>query len=207
MTLKLQFALGTRRTEAILALALCGLAAFSIDAKGASAQEKPRKAATWHRDLATKVGEIVARRKAALGSDVRIGVLLVDADSRRDVFSHNAGENFAAASNAKIVSAAAALKFLGPEFAFRTEILGQTPNAAGVVPGPIYLRGRGNAGFDDQDLEQLTESLAALGIKKVDSIVVDNSYFDNQNLPPHFDEQPEENAAFRAPIAATLDDL
>ena len=32
--------------------------------------------------------------------------------------------------------------------------------------------------------------------------MVDNSYFDDQLLPPAFDQQPNETAAFRAPISA-----
>ena len=32
---------------------------------------------------------------------------------------------------------------------------------------------------------------------------MDDSYFDSEDLPPHFDEQPKEQASFRAPIGAT----
>lgn len=155
-------------------------------------------------ELSRRLKPLIAKHEAALGAASRIGIAVVDASSGALVFESGSNEPFAAASNAKIITTAAALDLLGPEFHFRTEILGSRPDANGVVAGDLYLRGRGNPGFDDRDMVAMIRSLKAQGIRRIaGSIVVDNSYFDEHNLPPHFDEQPDEDAGFRAPIAAT----
>lgn len=147
---------------------------------------------------------IIAGRQQALGPQTSIGVAVIDAHSGAMVFAHNPEQSFAAASNAKIITAAAALDLLGSDFQFRTELLAESIGPLGHIPGDIYIRGRGDASFDEADMVRLVGRLADLGVTRVDGgIVVDNSYFDEINLPPHFDEQPTEEASFRAPIAAT----
>jgi D-alanyl-D-alanine carboxypeptidase/D-alanyl-D-alanine-endopeptidase (penicillin-binding protein 4) len=45
--------------------------------------------------------------------------------------------------------------------------------------------------------------MKAHGIRKVDGdILVDQRYFDDQTTPPAFEQQPNEWAAFRAPVSA-----
>lgn len=154
--------------------------------------------------LETSLPALIASRQVALGSSTMIGVAVLDANSGALLFSHNADQRFAAASNAKIITAATALDLLGSDFQFRTELLAETVDALGHIPGDLYIRGRGDASFDEADMVRLVGRLADLGVTRVDGdIVVDNSYFDAINLPPHFDEQPEEESSFRAPIAAT----
>ncbi len=174
-------------------------------------QEASQQAATsdpgvlaMRSDLKRRLLPLIHSRENALGAASRIGVAVFDPRSGEMVFESGGNEAFAAASNAKIITAAAALDLLGPEFHFRTELLGRVPDASGVIAGDLYLRGRGNPGFDDRDMIQMVRRLKAQGVTRIaGSIIVDNSYFDDQNLPPHFDEQPEEQAGFRAPIAAT----
>ena len=52
------------------------------------------------------------------------------------------------------------------------------------------------------DLVELAETVADRGVSRVGNVVVDGSYFDDQMLPPSFDQQPEEVAAFRAAVSA-----
>lgn len=146
----------------------------------------------------------IEKRAQGLGEAAKVGVAVIDARTGAMVFEHHANDPFAVASNAKIITAAAALELLGPEFTFRTELLAEPVAANGHIPGDLYIRGRGNAAFSEPDMARLVRGLKALDVTRIDGgIVVDNSYFDDQNLPPHFDEQPDEHAAFRAPIAAT----
>jgi D-alanyl-D-alanine carboxypeptidase/D-alanyl-D-alanine-endopeptidase (penicillin-binding protein 4) len=44
--------------------------------------------------------------------------------------------------------------------------------------------------------------LRALGVRRVRAILVDQSLFDERYVPPAFEQQPEEWAPFRAPVAA-----
>ena len=48
----------------------------------------------------------------------------------------------------------------------------------------------------------MAESLRLRGVDTVDRILIDDSYFDDQILPPAFDQQPGEAASFRAAISA-----
>ncbi len=51
-------------------------------------------------------------------------------------------------------------------------------------------------------LAVLAENLRLAGVTTVDRLVVDESYFDDQILPPAFDQQPKEASSFRAAISA-----
>jgi D-alanyl-D-alanine carboxypeptidase/D-alanyl-D-alanine-endopeptidase (penicillin-binding protein 4) len=70
------------------------------------------------------------------------------------------------------------------------------------VVDTLVLRGFGDPTLRMSDLVELCERLQDRGVRVVRSIIVDNSYFDDQDLPPAFDQQPNETAAFRAPISA-----
>ena len=154
--------------------------------------------------LGVRIKARIDARKAGLGAEAKVGVVVADAARGTVLFEHNPKEPFAVASNAKIITAAAALSLLGPAFTFRTELLASPVEANGHIKGDLYIRGRGNPLFSESDLDLLVRSLKAQGVKRIDGgIVVDNSYFDGVNLPQHFDEQPDEHASFRAPIAAT----
>jgi D-alanyl-D-alanine carboxypeptidase/D-alanyl-D-alanine-endopeptidase (penicillin-binding protein 4) len=52
------------------------------------------------------------------------------------------------------------------------------------------------------DLAEMARELASAGVRRVRSIGVDQSYFDDRYAPPAFEQQPHEWAAFRAPVAA-----
>ncbi len=180
---------------------------LSIPSSPAHSQESDKldpRAAKLAATLQTRLQSRIAARGKALGSTTKIGVMVKDARTGATLFKHNENEPFAIASNAKIITTAAALSLLGPAFTFRTELIADPVAANGHIVGDLYIRGRGNSLFSESDMARLVRSLKALGVKRIDGgIVVDNSYFDDQNLPPHFDEQPDEHAAFRAPIAAT----
>jgi D-alanyl-D-alanine carboxypeptidase/D-alanyl-D-alanine-endopeptidase (penicillin-binding protein 4) len=154
--------------------------------------------------LSVRVQSRIDARQKNLGSEAKIGVIVSDADTGTILFAHNENEPFAIASNAKIITTAAALALLGPAFRFRTELLAEPVATNGHITGDLYIRGRGNPFFSESDMARLVRGLKAQGVKRIDGgIIVDNSYFDEVNLPQHFDEQPDEHASFRAPIAAT----
>lgn len=154
--------------------------------------------------LGVRIKARIDARTSGLGEEAKVGVVVADASKGTVLFEHNPNEPFAIASNAKIITAAAGLSLLGPAFTFRTELLASPVEANGHIKGDLYIRGRGNPLFSESDLDRLVQSLKAQGVKRIDGgIVVDNSYFDEVNLPQHFDEQPDEHASFRAPIAAT----
>jgi D-alanyl-D-alanine carboxypeptidase/D-alanyl-D-alanine-endopeptidase (penicillin-binding protein 4) len=104
------------------------------------------------------------------------------------------------ASNAKLVTAAFALDKLGPSFTFRTAIFGSV-TAEGNVP-KLVLRGEGDPSLTEADIWRLANTLRNRGVRQIQLLLVDQTAFDAQVLPPAFEQQPGEWASFRAPVSA-----
>ena len=100
----------------------------------------------------------------------------------------------------KLVTAATALVELGPEFRLRTTLSGALGEDGGL--DTLVLRGEGDPSLTFGDLLSMVRRLVELGVRRVENVVVDGSYFDDQMLPPAFDQQPHEVAAFRAAVGA-----
>ena len=153
-------------------------------------------------DLRTEAGLIArisqAIERAQLGP--LVGVSVVDARTGRTVLARNADAPLNPASNQKLITAAIALSELGPDFRMTTGLYGEQQGDA-VVSG-LYFKGYGDPALQHADLIELGAQLAARGVRQVDEVVVDGSYFDAQVLPPGFEEQPQEISAFRASVGA-----
>jgi len=129
------------------------------------------------------------------------GVMVVDVNTGAEVYASNADTPLNPASNAKVVTAACALKKLGPEFTFVTSLHGR--REGGTVKGAIYLKGHADPTLATADLWEMARELEAAGIKRVEgSVTIDDTYFDGQNMPFAFDQQPDEDNKFRSPVGA-----
>jgi len=138
----------------------------------------------------------------------KISVLVVDPESGKALYAKNEKTGLNAASNVKIVTEAAGLSLLGPEFRWKTVVLGAVPPEggkaiiSGELRGDLYVKTSGDPSLSTQDLTGLAASLAATGLRKVrGGLVVDASAFDGATMPPAF-EQKTDAAAFRAPSSA-----
>ena len=122
--------------------------------------------------------------------DVSTGALVAASDERRLVNP---------ASNTKVLTAAAVLDRMGPDYRFTTGLFGHLKD--GVV-GALVLRGNGDPSLETDELFELANALRQQGVRRVDGILVDQSHFDDAFVPPAFSQQPGEWAPFRAPISA-----
>jgi PBP4 family serine-type D-alanyl-D-alanine carboxypeptidase len=81
----------------------------------------------------------------------------------------------------KLLTTAAALSKLGPDFRFKTVVY--TDTAAfrdSTVQGNVYLKGFGNPDLSLEDLRRLTQGLKEKGIVKITGdLICDDSYFDD----------------------------
>lgn len=137
---------------------------------------------------------------ADLGS-ATVGVIVTDVETGEVVVEQRADTLLNPASNAKIITAAAALSLLGPEYRFVTALYGDAEGTA--IDGPLYLRGRGDPTLFTEDIWGLAVQLSRRGIRVVrGDIIVDDSYFDDSTEPPAFDQQPNERSYFRAAVGA-----
>ncbi|MCL2723824.1 MAG: D-alanyl-D-alanine carboxypeptidase/D-alanyl-D-alanine-endopeptidase [Polyangiaceae bacterium] len=131
--------------------------------------------------------------------DAQVGVSVVDAET--GAVLAQSGEHLVLnpASNAKLYTAAAALAILHGSHRYQTTLSG-TIKSGSVAE--LVLRGHGDPSLRSSDLFAMAEELKAHGVRRVDSIVVDQRFFDEQTTPPAFEQQPNEWAAFRAPVSA-----
>lgn len=178
----------TSRSRALL-FASCVIVASSIG--HGAAQPPPAHAA-----LATQLASLVA----AAGLGDQVGVAVLDARDSSVIFGHEPDLALNPASNMKLVTAAAALATLGANFRMHTGLYGHVEGDA--ITDGLVLRGFGDPSLRQADLVELARDLADHGVRTVDRVIVDGTYFDGQYLPPAFDQQPGEVAAFRATTAA-----
>ena len=111
-----------------------------------------------------------------------LGALVVNTADDSVLFERNAKQRFTPASTLKIVTAAAALHYLGPTHRFITDLLIDEPDRLHPsVIRNIYLRGSGDPSLLDADLLALTAALRQQGVVAIGGdLVVDDSAFDNQ---------------------------
>lgn len=113
------------------------------------------------------------------------GVVVVDLDSGKTVFARNPDLPLAPASNEKLALTYAALKELGPDFEFRTEVLGVGWQDGAVWHGSLVLKGYGDPTLSSDDLVRLANQLAKAGIRKVTGhLFADESWFDTIRTAP-----------------------
>ena len=100
-------------------------------------------------------------------------------------FSANDRKPMNPASTMKIVTTYSALHLLGPAFTFRTEVLVDGPVAAGVLRGPLYVRGGGDPHLVIEDLWLLAERIRGYGIREIrGDVVLDKGFFAPQSHDP-----------------------
>ncbi len=104
------------------------------------------------------------------------------------------------ASNVKILTAWAALRILGPGHRYLTSLHGQL--AEGGHVSRLAIVGDGDPDLEMRHLYEMVARVKRAGLRSVGDIVVDQSGFDGQHVPPAFGQQPDEWASFRAPVAA-----
>jgi D-alanyl-D-alanine carboxypeptidase/D-alanyl-D-alanine-endopeptidase (penicillin-binding protein 4) len=138
----------------------------------------------------------------------RMSVAVMDPESGKTIYAKNEKAGLNAASNVKIATEAASLALLGPEFRWKTTLLGAIPPeggkaiSAGELRGDLYVKTSGDPTFSAQDLGTLAADLAAVGLHKVrGGLVIDASAFDSATVGPSFD-QKSDSASFRAPSSA-----
>ena len=131
--------------------------------------------------------ESIVRRYGYPLSNVSISAI----DHRGKVrVSLNGGQPFKPASNMKVVTTAAALSTLGPDYKFRTELIATSRVESGKIDGDLILRGTGDPNisgrfFDGEPTALLERWAAALHdqlklTKVTGDLIVDDSFFDDE---------------------------
>jgi len=141
------------------------------------------------------IASLVSR--AELGDG--IGIHVVRLHDGEELYRNRAEQPRNPASNQKLLTSAAALWRLSPSFQMATRAEGRV--VEGRV-GSLVVRPSGDPTLGYAMLAMLAENVRLRGVDAVDRIVIDEGYFDDQILPPAFDQQPRETASFRAAVSA-----
>src|SRR5262249_13899465 len=126
-----------------------------------------------------------------------VGVSVIDVATGAAIAGIDEHTALNPASNAKLATAAAAIRLLRPEHGFLTGLYGTIRDDA---VDELVLRGDGDPSLSTRDLWAMAAELRAAGVRKVRAILVDQAWFDDLYVPPAFDQQPGEWAPFRAPV-------
>ncbi|MBI1369558.1 MAG: D-alanyl-D-alanine carboxypeptidase/D-alanyl-D-alanine-endopeptidase [Planctomycetes bacterium] len=130
-------------------------------------------------------------RGAELGK-AQLSLLITDLDTGDDIVEINPDAALMPASNMKLITTAAALATLGPDFNFSTQLR--------IAGDTLIIRGDGDPGFGDPvlldamglDVEQLVnrwvEAVHRTGKTRFDAIIVDDRVFDQQFVHPDWPE-------------------
>ncbi|MDX1495396.1 MAG: D-alanyl-D-alanine carboxypeptidase/D-alanyl-D-alanine-endopeptidase [Longimicrobiales bacterium] len=141
--------------------------------------------------------------------DARWGALVVSLDTGDTLFAMEPHEPLAPASNVKLLTSAAALHVLGPDYRFRTWVLGDGEVEDGVLLGDLVLYGTGDPGISDrfyrtkdEVFHRLADQLVEAGIHTVaGDLIADASYFDGPLRDADWDRR-DLNEHFTAGISA-----
>ncbi len=130
-------------------------------------------------------------REAQLGEKAKLGVFAQIADTRQILVNTGAEEPMKPASCFKLITTAAGLRLLGPDFRWTTEIASPGVIRNGVLVGDVFLIGRGDPSlggrFHPTNSRDLTwqmrdwaERMKAMGIRKIQGdIIGDDNEFDD----------------------------
>lgn len=101
------------------------------------------------------------------------------------IYENKSNEKFTPASLSKIITAVGALKTFAPEERNITELRSGSQVKAGILDGPLYIKGHGDPSFISEQMWVLVNNLTRSKITKikgpiiVDSAIFDNKYFDD----------------------------
>lgn len=122
--------------------------------------------------------------KAANLGNAKISLALVDLRTGKDLAAISPNLALAPASNMKLLTTAASLAFLGPDFQFTTRLR--------LDGSKLIIQADGDPGFGDPVLleamnldvdkmvGQWVDAVKKLGVKSFDSVIVDDRLFDRQ---------------------------
>ncbi|HEX9306032.1 MAG TPA: D-alanyl-D-alanine carboxypeptidase/D-alanyl-D-alanine-endopeptidase [Anaeromyxobacter sp.] len=136
-------------------------------------------------------------------ASARAGIVVEDVESGQVLYAKDPDALLNPASNVKLVTSAAALARLGPDYRFDTEFYVEG------APGPqgmrtLHVKGKGDPSLLTERLWAIAGDLAHLGLRHVGDVVVDESFFDGERFGPGFDQETGDKSYLAPTGAASL---
>lgn len=124
---------------------------------------------------------------------VDYSVCVINAATGRTVYEHNGYTALIPASNMKVITTSAALRYLGSDFEYKTKI--------GIQDGNLIIIGSGDPLFGDNIndekysrergwiLKDITKALKDNNITSIKNIIIDTGVFDNELVHPSWPKE------------------
>lgn len=129
-------------------------------------------------DLPSAINQIINRPELARS---HWGIEIQTLDTERTLYSLNGDKFFTPASSVKLLTSAAGLIELGTDFRIKTPIysVGEAPNLTS-----LRLKGQGDPSISTQSLKTIVHQLQDKGIKRIENLIIDDSYFAPPSINP-----------------------
>lgn len=149
------------------------------------------------------VSEIEKALTAQCLGDKKTSVSVVSLPSGQSIYSRNASTPLLPASIMKLVTSAAALHYLGPEYRFETGLFYTGERVGDTIQGHLVIRGGGDPKLTPEQLWYIAMQVKGLGITKVlGNLVVDDSFFDENTSTPTQENEGTTQSAYDAKVGA-----
>ncbi len=113
--------------------------------------------------------------------DALVGIQIVSLKSGKVVYERNPELSLNPASNTKLITSAAALVKLKPEYRFSTSVYTKATLRNGTLSGDMYLRGGGDPSLSYEALLCLAQDVYNAGVRTISgNIIGDDSFFDEE---------------------------
>ncbi len=138
-------------------------------------------------DLNGSINQILSRPSERT---VQYGIHIIEADSGKKLYAGNASEPMTPASNMKLITTAAALHYLGPDYVYETVVA--------LKGNTLVIIGRGDPLLGDRitDIkhgreknwifEDIAQALIHNDVNNIEDIIVDTTVFDDELVHPNW---------------------
>jgi D-alanyl-D-alanine carboxypeptidase/D-alanyl-D-alanine-endopeptidase (penicillin-binding protein 4) len=124
-----------------------------------------------------------------------VSLCIIDANTGEIIAEHESRKSLSQASVMKLITSAAALEILGPDYTFKTIIgyTGEINRKHGILNGDIIIKGGGDPALASENFpdhyinifNQWVEDINNIGIRRINGgVITDDSYYDYQPVPP-----------------------
>ena len=175
----------------------------------AKKEQKPRPAPR----VVTMAPSLPAQLKASLDTALndpaldgaQVSFVAIDLDDGTLLADSGGDSLINPASNAKLITSAAALDALKPEYRFKTEYYVQGTLRDGTLNGNLVVKGFGDPTIVSERMMKVVNELSLFGIERITGgIIVDDTFFDSVEEARGWELEDAPDRAYAAPVSALM---
>jgi len=153
-----------------------------------------------HASLSSQINSLLKQQS----HNMQVGVYIENADTGRVLYNDDGSHPMTPASNTKVMTATAAMLYLGPNYHFVTSLSTSGSVSKGVINGNLYVKFSGDPTLKTKEVYALFKALHAKGIRSIHGkVVLDETVFSG---PYYGLGWPQDDLAYcyAAPVAGSI---